>query len=488
MARRIVLTMLCLVGALLVTAVIPLGLLTTARERDSFREDTVLSARALAALAEDGLTEHNGGQGMASVLARASLSGEHAWVYDKAGRLVARTGQVRPGDDAGASLRSPAGLAPAGLAPAGVVPAGVVPAVLRHGGTVVTQAQGQLQVATAVETASGRPPVGVVVLARSTAELDERLRVLWAWLTAIAAAGLVAGVLVAIGFARWVGRPLSALDAAAQRLGGDALDTRSVTGQGPPEVRRLASTFNAMAGRLEALVHGHRATMADVSHQLRTPLAALRLRLDVLAQDADPATAADLADAQEEIARLSRLVDGLLAVARAENVVTEPVAVAVAGVLRDRVAAWAPVADERGVDLASADSGPSVQASLGDGHLEQILDNLLANALDAVPAGGQVRVSAAPGERGVRIVVADTGPGMDKAQREAAFRRFASNTSGGTGLGLAIVHRLVTSNGGSAALSDTPGGGLTVTLDLPAAQPGQVRHPAEAVSRTGDDS
>ena len=487
MARRIVLTMLCLVGALLVTAVIPLGLLTTARERDSFREDTVLSARALAALAEDGLTEHNGGQRTASVLARASLPGEHAWVYDKAGRLVARTGQVRPGDDAGASLRSPAGLAPAGLAPAGVVPAGVVPAVLRHGGTVVTQAQGQLQVATAVETASGRPPVGVVVLARSTAELDERLRVLWAWLTAIAAAGLVAGVLVAIGFARWVGRPLSALDAAAQRLGGDALDTRSVTGQGPPEVRRLASTFNAMAGRLEALVHGHRATMADVSHQLRTPLAALRLRLDVLAQDADPATAADLADAQEEIARLSRLVDGLLAVARAENVVTEPVAVAVAGVLRDRVAAWAPVADERGVDLAPADSEP-VRASLGDGHLEQILDNLLANALDAVPAGGQVQVSAAPGERGVRIVVADTGPGMDKAQREAAFRRFASNTSGGTGLGLAIVHRLVTSNGGSAALSDTPGGGLTVTLDLPAAQPGQVRHPAEAVSRTGDDS
>ena len=488
MARRIVLTMLCLVGALLVTAVIPLGLLTTARERDSFREDTVLSARALAALAEDGLTEHNGGQGMASVLARASLSGEHAWVYDKAGRLVARTGQVRPGDDAGASLRSPAGLAPAGLATAGVVPAGVVPAVLRHGGTVVTQAQDQLRVATAVETASGRPPVGVVVLARSTAELDERLRVLWAWLTAIAAAGLVAGVLVAIGFARWVGRPLSALDAAAQRLGGDALDTRSVTGQGPPEVRRLASTFNAMAGRLEALVHGHRATMADVSHQLRTPLAALRLRLDVLAQDADPATAADLADAQEEIARLSRLVDGLLAVARAENVVTEPVAVAVAGVLRDRVAAWAPVADERGVDLASADSEPPVQASLGDGHLEQILDNLLANALDAVPAGGQVRVSAAPGERGVRIVVADTGPGMDKAQREAAFRRFASNTSGGTGLGLAIVHRLVTSNGGSAALSDTPGSGLTVTLDLPAAQPGHVRHPAEAVSRKGDDS
>src|SRR5439155_26804513 len=130
--------------------------------------------------------------------------------------------------------------------------------------------------------------------------------------------------------ARWVGRPLSDLDAAAQKLGGGALDTRSPTGQGPPEVRRLALTFNTMAGRLEALVHGHQAMMADVSHQLRTPLAALRLRLDLLAQDADADTGAELAGAQGEIARLSRLVDGLLAVARAENSVTGPASVDVA--------------------------------------------------------------------------------------------------------------------------------------------------------------
>lgn len=473
MARRIVLTMLSLVGALLVIAVIPLGLLTTTRERDTFREETLLSARAVAAVAEDGLTERIRSQAVVSALTRASLSGEDAWVYNTAGRLVAHTYRARAADDADAgNLR---------------VQPGVVQAVLRHGGTRVTQAQGQLQVTTSVADGSGHSSVGVVVLARSTAELDERLRVLWTGLAAIAAAGLVAGALVAVGFARWVGRPLSALDAAAQRLGGDALDTRSVTGQGPPEVRRLAGTFNAMAGRLEALVHGHRATMADVSHQLRTPLAALRLRLDVLAQDADPATAAELADAQEEIARLSRLVDGLLAIARAENAVTEPVAVAVDAVIGDRVAAWAPVADERGVTLAVP--GPcQMRASLGDGHLEQILDNLLANALDAVPAGGHIRVSVLPGGRGVRIVVADDGSGMSQAQQEGAFRRFASNTNGGTGLGLAIVHRLVTSNGGSAALSDTAGGGLTVTLDLPAAQPGQVRQPAEAVSRKGDDS
>jgi signal transduction histidine kinase len=459
MARRIALTMLSLVGALLLTAVVPLGMITTARERASFREDTLLTAQAFAATAEDVLTEPGHSPAIAAFLTRARMVGETGWVYDAAGRLVART--------------SPAGPPAEGSGPAAPAPAATIRAVQRGGGTSVSQVQDRLQVAVAVDTASGRPPSGVVVLARSTTELDERLRVLWAVLAAIAAAGLVTGAVVAVLVGRWVGRPLSALDAAAQRLGGGALDTRSAARQGPPEVRRLAGTFNTMAGRLEALVHGNRAMMADVSHQLRTPLAALRLRLDLLAADADEATAAELAGAQGEIARLSRLVDGLLAVARAESAVTEPVPVAVAGVVRDRVAAWSPVAEEREVRLTA--SGPGqVAASLGEGHLEQILDNLIANALDAVPAGGHVRVSARAGGRGAEVVVADDGPGMSQAQQEAAFRRFASNTSGGTGLGLAIVHRLVTANGGSATLSDTTGGGLTVTLGLPAVPDGQA--------------
>jgi signal transduction histidine kinase len=279
-----------------------------------------------------------------------------------------------------------------------------------------------------------------------------------------------------------VGRPLSELDAAAQRLGGGALDTRSQAGSGPPEVRRLASTFNIMAARLEALVHGNRAMMADVSHQLRTPLAALRLRLDLLSQDADEATVSELAGAQDEIGRLSRLVDGLLAVARAESVVVEPADIPVSEVIHDRAAAWRPVAEERDVELATQCPGPAV-ARLGEGHLEQILDNLLANALEAVPAGGHVEVSAAPSGQGIRVTVADNGPGMSPQQQDAAFRRFASTTPGGAGLGLAIVHRLVTSNGGAAALSDTPGGGLTVVLDLPGQVPDRARKSAAAPER-----
>jgi signal transduction histidine kinase len=232
-----------------------------------------------------------------------------------------------------------------------------------------------------------------------------------------------------------------------------------------------------MAGRLEALVHGNRAVIADVSHQLRTPLAALRLRLDLLAADTDPdpeTTGHELAGALEELARLSRLVDGLLAVARAENVVPVPAAVDVAEVARERVVAWHPVADDRGIVLEAVEGGRGgggarspVLAWMGEGHLEQVLDNLVANALDALSAGGHVTVTTTATTAGARITVADDGPGMSAEDRERAFLRFTTSNPNGTGLGLAIVHRLVTSNGGTAKLAETPGGGLTATLEFP---------------------
>jgi signal transduction histidine kinase len=452
MARRIVIAMLVLIGTLLVTTVVPLGLITASRDRDSFRQDTLLSAQSLAGVAEESLGDHAGGRALTASLASARRTGDSAWVYGDAGQLVAATTPVH-------ALRTAGSQVPP-------VPLPVLAAALRRGGISTWSTGDSLRVVIGMRTLFDSDSTGAVVYSRGTEELNERVHVLWAWLIAVAAVGLLAGTVIAVGFARWVARPLSALDTAAGRLGAGELSTRSAAGHGPPEVRRLASTFNTMAGRLESLIHGHRAMMADVSHQLRTPLAALRLRLDLLAQDADTGTAAELAGAQGEIARLSRLVDGLLAIARAENAMAPPARIDVAAVIRDRVAAWRPVAEERGVWLA-ADCPVGVQARLGEGHLEQALDNLLANALDAVPSGGHVTVGAAASGGGARVTVADDGPGMSPQHRQAAFRRFTGASGGGAGLGLAIVHRLVTAGGGSAALADTPGGGLTVTLDLP---------------------
>jgi signal transduction histidine kinase len=464
MARRIVLTMLALVSVLLIIAVIPLGLVAAGREQDSFRMQALMSAHVLAGVAEKRLDSNAPDPALTRSLVDTRRNGDEAWVYNTHRRLAAHT--------SGAGGKVPP--APPGTGAA-------VRTVLRGGDAASSEVSGRLRVVVASMGSNETSPEGVVVLSRSTRELHSRLHMLWAWLSAVAAIGLLAAAIAAVMLARWVGRPLSALDVAAQQLGGGALATRSGTGHGPPEVRRLALTFNTMAGRLEALVHGHRATMADVSHQLRTPLAALRLRLDLLTQDVDQATAAELAAAQGEIARLSRLVDGLLAIARAENVVSRPVEVAVDAVIQDRAAAWGPVAEERGIWLTTR-CLTRVRASLGDGHLEQILDNLLANALDVVPSGGQVRISASANSQGARITVADDGPGMSKAQQEAAFRRFASTSPAGAGLGLAIVYRLVTANGGAAALSDTADGGLTVTLDLPGGQQDRIRRAGVAVT------
>lgn len=443
MARRIAATVIALIAALLCLVALPLGLITTAHDRHSFADEAVDTAASVAAISEEKLGDSDATPALSSTIGQLRRSGDQVTIYDRAGRSIAGT---RAGP---------------------AVPATALASSLRRTATATYPAGNRLLVLVPVRSDDGGAPVGVVGLSRSTAALDHQITALWASIAVVAVAGLVAAGLIAAGLARWVSRPLSVLEHAAQQLGDGTLETRAQSDAGPREVRRLAANFNTMAGRLEALVDGHQAMMADVSHQLRTPLAALRLRLDVLAQDCDEPVAVELAGAQEEIARLSRMVDGLLAVARAEHTVSETATVRLDTVIKDRAAAWRPAAEERAVTIRAVSAGP-VNARLGEGHLEQILDNLLANALDAVPAGGNVTITAALAGKDPVIVVADDGPGMSQQQQRAAFRRFSSTSTGGAGLGLAIVHRLVTSNGGTAELSDTPGGGLTVTVRLPA--------------------
>ncbi|HEY1640629.1 MAG TPA: HAMP domain-containing sensor histidine kinase [Streptosporangiaceae bacterium] len=444
MASRIVAVVLSLITALLAILAVPLGMLTASQDRADFRDQTRATAGSLANVAEERLGDGVQGPALDRSIDELAAAGDQVAVYNAAGREVAGTPGRRPA--AGASDRD------------------------------------RLVVSAPILDDSGTKAIGRVVLSRPTESLEHRVTMLWSLIAGVTAGGLIVSAFVAAGLARWASRPLTALSGAAGRLGDGALGTRARVGSGPPEVRRLAAAFNTMAGRLQALVHGHQSMMAEVSHQVRTPLAALRLRLDLLAQDSDEATAAELAGAQEEIARLARLVNGLLAMARAENVTAAPADIDVRAVVADRAAAWRPSAEERGISLA-ADTGPGLIARAGDGHLEQILDNLLANALDALPDGGTIAVTARAGRTAAKgtsgpvaaaevatIAVADNGRGMSQLQQRTAFRRFASGSPGGTGLGLAIVDRLAGANGGTVTLSDTPGGGLTVTIELPLSQ------------------
>jgi signal transduction histidine kinase len=459
MTRRVALAFMALIILLLVSAVVPLGLSMTQRERTSFRDTTEAADRTIAAAAEEYLSDHRSPASMRRLLEQAERAGDCAAVFDAAGRTVAATGcpgRTDGGDAPGEDDEDEEAADNWG---------DLARRVLVHPQTATRERDDRLVVAAPIgDTAH---PVGVAVLSRSAEGMNDRIGAMWGRLALIGVGGLVAGVLLSVALARWVGRPLRAVDAAALRLGEGALDVRAPGGHGPQEVRRLASTFNTMAARMEALIHGHRAVVADVSHQLRTPLTALRLRLDLLAAGADDATAAEFAGAQEEIARLSRLVDGLLAVARAETAVPRPVPVRVDQVVDERVTAWEPVARERRVSLTGR-CGAGLTAFLGAGDLEQVIDNLVANALDAVDEGATVRIEGTATRERVRLCVVDDGPGMTAAAREAAFRRFGNPEASGSGLGLAIVHRLATANGGTVRLQDTAGGGLTVVLDLPA--------------------
>jgi signal transduction histidine kinase len=463
--RRIALALVMLTAAVLIAAVVPLALGAIDHERDAFVQDTAGTASTIAGLARgqlqpDGHEDHADVAALAEAMDDAERNSDEVLVLNKGGQPVPKLSHGSPPYHIYHRL---VGEAANQQSPTTELTKGAVYAVAIVYGT------GRL----------AGVQIGTVVLERSTGPLNQNIANLWLYLIVLAGVALAAAVLVAIYLARWVSRPLARLDTAAGKIADGDLTVRARTGYGPPELRRMAATFNMMAGRLEALVHGHRAMLADASHQLRTPLTALRLRLDLLATDASPATAAELAGAQEEIARLSRLVDGLLATARAEAMTEQLETIDVLEAITERVAAWQPVADGHNVKLiAEVSSGSGGTAgrpmvALGAGHLEQILDNLIDNAIDALtapdagPVGGSIRTSATATDTGTLLTVADDGPGMTAQERSRAFLRYTTGSQNGTGLGLAIVHRLVTANGGAIRLADTAGGGLTVEIELP---------------------
>ena len=449
MTRRVAAALLVLTLALLIAAVVPLALGAIAHERDSFVEDTARTAASIAGIAEarlgDGVADD---PALSAALVTAARQGDEMLLLNSHGGVVVSQGVPR---DAGWRQL-------------------VAQSTLQNDPTTELTNNRVIAVQTVWDDGKlSGTAIGTVVLERPTGPLNQNIANLWLYLVGLSGAAMAAAVLIAIYFARWVSRPLARLDTAARKIADGDLTVRAKTRYGPPELRRMAATFNMMAGRLEALVHGHRAMLADASHQLRTPLTALRLRLDLLAADSAPAAAAELAGAQEEIARLSRLVDGLLATARAEAVTEQLEQIDVMEAVSERVAAWQPVADGNGVKLlADAPSAaPPALVALGAGHLEQILDNLLDNAIEAIGGeGGTVRVSVAKSETGTTLTVADDGPGMTPHERSRAFLRYTTGSQNGTGLGLAIVHRLVTANGGTIKLADTPGGGLTVEVEF----------------------
>jgi signal transduction histidine kinase len=296
--------------------------------------------------------------------------------------------------------------------------------------------------------------------------VDARIHRYWTVLVIIAGVVLAVAATVAAVLARWVTRPLDHLERAADAVGSGNLAARA-TAEGPPEVRRLAETFNSMASELDKLLHSQDAFVADASHQLRTPLAALRLRLENLEPDVTNAGKEDLEGALREVERLSALVDGLLTLARADRAHSAPSSISLSPLVEERIEAWSAFAAESDVHL-HVELENEVAALATPGRLEQVLDNLLANAIDASPAGATITVSTRAANGWVELHVMDEGRGLSETERNRAFDRFwqAHEERDGFGLGLAIVRRLTAGDGGDVELRDGSPGGLDAVVRL----------------------
>jgi signal transduction histidine kinase len=313
--------------------------------------------------------------------------------------------------------------------------------------------------------------VGAVRIVYSTNEMTDRLWTIWGFRAVLAVLVLLVAALLGVAVARRLTRPLRQLNDMASRFSDGDLTARSPV-TGPPETQTLARTLNQGAERLDTLIAAQRIFVADASHQLRTPLTALRLSLDNIADGVDDEfVREDVEQATAEVVRMNRLVNGLLVLARAEAKVTAAEPLPLLDIVRERLAVWRPAADERGVTIAlrgSIDGRPSVLSS--PGHLDQMLDNVLSNALEVSPDGGTITVRVDPLGDVVGVSVLDEGPGMSDAEKSRAFDRFwrgqGLTGKGGSGLGLAVVRQLATDDGGTVALTDAPGGGLCVTITL----------------------
>jgi signal transduction histidine kinase len=457
MTRRLIVSYLALALVILVALEVPLAITYRERQRDQLESGLERDAFVLAAYAEDTL------EGTGTVDLQALADG---YMARTGGRVVIvdPTGQVRADSDpAVEGPRSFTGRPEIDAALNSQVTAGV-----RSSATLGTDL-----LYVAVPVSSGGTIHGAVRISYPTSEVEARVRSYWMLLGGVAAVSLTVAAGLAVLMARWVTRPVARLQVAATAIGSGALDTRAPTDTGPPEIRELARAMNTTAGRLEELVTAQEQFVADASHELRTPLTALRLRLEMLDGSVDDRAATDLVAAEQEVRRLSRLVDGLLALARADRAAMLPAErLEVGPILNGRAAVWGAVAEERGLRIDVDASDLAVHAD--QDRLDQMLDNLLANALDAAPTGSTIRLHATSAGDMVELHVVDQGPGLTAEQRDRAFDRFwrARTTRtelGGSGIGLAIVQKLARADGGRAELRPADPRGLDAVICLPAA-------------------
>jgi two-component system, OmpR family, sensor kinase len=326
---------------------------------------------------------------------------------------------------------------------------------------------------TAVPIVNAGRAAGAVRLTQSVKAVNDEVRRDVLALLALGAAVLALGLGLAWAIAGSLSRPLRGLARTARQIAAGDLRTRA-TPAGSAEQVEVANAFNDMTDRLVRALDAQRDFVANASHQLRTPLTGLRLRLESASLRADdPDLKRDLMAGELETERLAKLLSNLLRLAEEGQPTTTATSIALAGVAERAADRWRDQAELDGHPIELAGAGePHVRASAGD--LDTMVDNLVENALNYTAPDTPIRIEWGRDGGDAFVAVLDRGAGLDADEAERIFDRFYRGSASrggavpGTGLGLAIVDALAGRWGARAALTSRPGGGTRAELRFPA--------------------
>jgi signal transduction histidine kinase len=326
--------------------------------------------------------------------------------------------------------------------------------------------------------------VAVVVTDSPTGALRARILHGWLLLAAGEAAAMAIAVLFAVRLTAWVLLPVATLDRAAHDIATGRMKSRVGASGGPPELLRLVRSFNEMADNVEEVLDQQRAFVADASHQLRNPLSALLLRIELLGLEL-PDGHTEAESVKEEGHRLAQVLDDLLGLAVAESSGSHMARTDIAQLARVRASAWGAAARRSRVAVEFTVSGDARDAAPSEGRgeaaevtgwadpvaLSSALDAVIDNAIKFTPAGESVTVSVAGAAEHVTITVADSGPGLTEDELARIGDRFWRSARHqnvhGSGLGLSIARALVGQGGGAIRFGTREPHGLEVTLTVP---------------------
>ncbi len=317
----------------------------------------------------------------------------------------------------------------------------------------------------------GTDQLGVVRITYPASQVDATVNQRILGLATVAGITLLIAIMVAVLLANAISRRIKDLETITDEFTKGNLSVRANEDEGTHEIRALARSFNEMSDSLTRLLSQQRAFAADASHQLRTPLTALQLRLERAAEliDTDPHGASERIEAAtDEAERLQRLVEGLLVLSRADAHDNPTlVTVDLCKIVRERAESWEALASDRGIVITVIPTKVA-RITAVENAVEQVIDNYIDNALEIVPDNSVIALDISYGNRFSTLHVMDQGPGMPQEDLEKAFNRFwrARSDKEGSGLGLAIVERLVTLGGGNVRLVNRTPHGLDAQADF----------------------